>query len=106
MNVSGETDCSNLYVIGEAAHSGLHGANRLASNSLLECSVMAMECCKNINEKGIKDNKKVLPLWDDSYVSDSSDENILIDTSPDEKVLIPSSSVITFSFFNLKKSFF
>ena len=78
VNVAGETDCSNLYVIGEAAHSGLHGANRLASNSLLECSVMAVECCKSINKKGIKGNKKVLPLWDDSYVSDSSDENILI----------------------------
>jgi L-aspartate oxidase len=76
--ISGETDCSNLYVIGEAAHSGLHGANRLASNSLLECSVMAMECCKKINERNITYNKKELPLWDDSYVSDSSDENILI----------------------------
>ena len=76
--ISGETDCCNLYVIGEAAHSGLHGANRLASNSLLECSVMAMECCKKINEKNITYNEKELPLWDDSYVSDSSDENILI----------------------------
>ena len=76
--IAGETDCSNLYVIGEAAHSGLHGANRLASNSLLECSVMAMECCKIINEKNTTHNKKELPLWDDSYVSDSSDENILI----------------------------
>ena len=37
-----------------------------------------MECCKKINKKGINANKKVLPLWDDSYVSDSSDENILI----------------------------
>ena len=77
-NVSGETECPNLFVIGEAAHSGLHGANRLASNSLLECSVMAMECSKKIKEKVIADNQKVLPLWDDSYVSDSSDENILI----------------------------
>ncbi len=77
-NITGETDCSNLFVIGEAAHSGLHGANRLASNSLLECSVMAMECCKNINQKIKNTNNKVLPLWDDSYVSDSPDENILV----------------------------
>jgi L-aspartate oxidase len=37
-----------------------------------------MECCKKINERNITYNKKELPLWDDSYVSDSSDENILI----------------------------
>ena len=77
-NVSGETDCSNLFAIGEVAHSGLHGANRLASNSLLECAVMAMECCKIIHKKGLRINKKVLPLWDDSYVTDGNDENILI----------------------------
>ena len=77
-NVSGETDCVNLFAIGEVAHSGLHGANRLASNSLLECAVMAMECCATINNKNISINEKILPLWDDSYVTDGNDENILI----------------------------
>jgi L-aspartate oxidase len=77
-NVSGETDCSNLFAIGEVAHTGLHGANRLASNSLLECSVMAMECCKMINKKNIPLSEKVLPLWNDSYVTEGCDENILI----------------------------
>ncbi len=78
-NVSGETDCKNLYAIGEVAHTGFHGANRLASNSLLECSVMAMECCKKINEKNFKLSKTTkLPLWDDRYVSEPTDENILI----------------------------
>ena len=78
-NVAGETDCRNLYAIGEVAHTGLHGANRLASNSLLECSVMAMECCKKISSNYLDINsKKDLPLWDDSYVTEPSDENILI----------------------------
>ena len=72
-NVSGETDCSNLFAIGEVAHTGLHGANRLASNSLLECSVMAMECCKMINKKNIPLSEKVLPLWNDSYVTEGCD---------------------------------
>tara|TARA_B100000035_G_scaffold239192_1_gene207468 strand:- start:4671 stop:6278 length:1608 start_codon:yes stop_codon:yes gene_type:complete len=78
-NVSGETDCINLYAIGEVANSGFHGANRLASNSLLECSVMAMECCKKINEKNFRiKNDRELPLWDDSYVSLPREDNILI----------------------------
>ena len=78
-NVSGQTDCLNLYAIGEVAHTGFHGANRLASNSLLECSVMAMECCKRIYESNfIFDSSREVPLWDDSYVSKPSEENIII----------------------------
>ena len=78
-NVSGETECSNLYAIGEVAHTGFHGANRLASNSLLECTVMAMECAKKIIKKGcISQADKELPLWDDSFVSKPTEESILI----------------------------
>ena len=78
-DVSGETDCCNLYAIGEVANTGFHGANRLASNSLLECSVMAMECCEKIFKRNIKvSNNRELPLWDDSYVSMPTDDNILI----------------------------
>ena len=78
-NISGETDCSNLYAIGEVANTGFHGANRLASNSLLECSVMAMECCEKIFEKDFRVSQgKELPLWDDTYVSMPTDDNILI----------------------------
>jgi len=61
------------------AHTGLHGANRLASNSLLECSVMAMECCKKIKMINTGFSKKnELPLWDDSYVSKPNEETVLI----------------------------
>ncbi len=78
-NVSGETDCVNLYAIGEVAHTGFHGANRLASNSLLECTVMAIECAKRIMAMNHFSNyDDELPLWDDSFVSKPTEENILV----------------------------
>ena len=78
-NVSGETECVNLFAIGECAHTGFHGANRLASNSLLECSVMAIECCKLIDSKyKFFHSNYNLPLWDESYVTIPRDENVLI----------------------------
>jgi len=66
-DVRGRTPIDGLHVIGEAACTGLHGANRLASNSLLECLVMAELCAESI-----KNQTKVplprLPEWDASGV--------------------------------------
>jgi len=84
--LNGKTEIENLYVIGEAAHTGFHGANRLASNSLLECLVMSKMCSESIynsmNKKNIN-NYNQLKLWDDSYVTDSK-ENIMISHNWDE----------------------
>jgi len=75
-NLDAQTDIEQLYVIGEAAYTGLHGANRLASNSLLECLVFSDAAAKAIlSEKSYQ--SFVLPTWDESRVTDS-DEEVLI----------------------------
>ena len=73
-DVNGKTEINNLYVIGESAHTGFHGANRLASNSLLECLVMSKKCIEDIKySEQISDNK-LLPKWDDSLVTESEEK--------------------------------
>lgn len=74
----GQTDIPNLYAIGETANTGLHGANRLASNSLLECLVFARSAAKHICEnRHTQTNIPDVPNWDASQVT-SSDENVVI----------------------------
>ena len=70
------TDLENLYAVGEAAYSGLHGANRLASNSLLECLVFADAAARDILSKPPQASPP-LPEWDESRVTDA-DEQIVI----------------------------
>ncbi len=79
------TDLPNLYAIGEVAFTGLHGANRMASNSLLEClvfaknaaeSILAEEAKPNVPSALSKDDLSI-PKWDESQVSDS-DEAVVI----------------------------
>ncbi|OTG86465.1 L-aspartate oxidase [Acinetobacter sp. ANC 4558] len=73
-----QTDLLGLYAIGETAYTGLHGANRMASNSLLECFVYGMSAAKHIQMQ-FKEHTllPLIPSWDDSQV-----------THPDEDVVI------------------
>jgi len=64
-DVAGRTSIPGLYAIGETACTGLHGANRLASNSLLECLVMADLCSNHILAHKETELVKI-PAWDDS----------------------------------------
>lgn len=81
-DLQGRTDVAGLYVAGEASCTGLHGANRLASNSLLECLVFSEAAVSDILS-----NKDVamppLPLWDESRVTDA-DEEVVISHNWDE----------------------
>ena len=78
----GRTDVPNLYAIGETSYTGLHGANRLASNSLLECLVYAESSAQDIlnNPSG---SILSLPQWDESKVTDA-DEAVVISHNWDE----------------------
>ena len=72
------TDISGLYAIGEVACTGLHGANRMASNSLLECLVFAERACQDIKHIiGDLPETTALPAWDESQVSDSDEEVVI-----------------------------
>ncbi|MDN3650133.1 L-aspartate oxidase [Reinekea marina] len=83
-NEHGSTDLVGLYAAGESAYTGLHGANRLASNSLLECIVYARAAAEHIVSSSLKPfNAEQLPLWDESRVSDS-DELVVITHNWDE----------------------
>ena len=74
----GQTDVPGLYAIGEVSCTGLHGANRLASNSLLECLVFAGVAAEQIRERlGHPFNAVQLPHWDETQVTDSDEDVIL-----------------------------
>ncbi|MBM2829212.1 MAG: L-aspartate oxidase [Gammaproteobacteria bacterium] len=81
---NGRTDIPGLYAIGEVSCSGLHGANRMASNSLLECVVFAHAAYLDIknNLKNVN-MPKMLSAWDESQVTDS-DEEVVVSHNWDE----------------------
>ena len=78
IDMDGRTDLPGLYAVGEVSQSGLHGANRLASNSLLECFVFGEAAAKHVSA-----NWDALPApppirhWDESRVTDSDEEVVI-----------------------------
>jgi L-aspartate oxidase len=78
-DLDGRTDIDGLYAIGEVACTGLHGANRLASNSLLECLVFAEAAAQDILRKPAQPPQPSpqIPLWDESRVTDSDEEVVV-----------------------------
>lgn len=81
-DLAGRTDMNGLYAVGETACTGLHGANRLASNSLVECMVFADAAVQDIMAHPTA-APPLLPAWDDSRVTDP-DEAVVISHNWDE----------------------
>ena len=78
VDLDGRTDAPGLYAAGEVTQSGLHGANRLASNSLLECFVFGDACARHIEANW--DSLIPAPAivqWDESRVTDSDEEVVI-----------------------------
>lgn len=74
--LDGLTDIDGLYAVGETAHTGLHGANRLASNSLLECLVFSEQAANHILSSSYE-RMEPIKEWDESRVTDSDEEVII-----------------------------
>lgn len=81
-DLSGRTELPGLHAIGETTYTGLHGANRLASNSLVECMVFARSASEDILANPMPPAPAV-PAWDDSRVTDA-DETVVISHNWDE----------------------
>ena len=74
----GRTDLECLYAVGEVSYTGLHGANRLASNSLLECVVYGQAAAKDIlGRLPLAIDPPAIPAWDESQVTDADEEVII-----------------------------
>lgn len=85
VDAHGQTDIAGLYAIGETSHTGLHGANRLASNSLLECLVYGEAAAAHIasNHAEACSRNWPVPDWDESQVTDA-DEAVVVTHNWDE----------------------
>jgi L-aspartate oxidase len=78
VDLDGRTDAPGLYAVGEVTQSGLHGANRLASNSLLECLVFGEAAARHIiaNWDDLPEAPEIR-AWDESRVTDSDEEVVI-----------------------------
>jgi len=85
-DLDGRTDMAGLYAVGETTYTGLHGANRLASNSLLECVVLGRTCASHILGHA-PGELPLLPAWDESQV-ENADEEVVIAHNWDELRLL------------------
>ncbi|MHA1149525.1 MAG: L-aspartate oxidase [Promethearchaeota archaeon] len=81
--IDGTTDVKNLYVLGESSCTGLHGANRLASNSLLEAVVCSYNCAKALAEREFSKKVKEFPVWEPGNAVPST-EAVIITQNWDE----------------------
>jgi L-aspartate oxidase len=81
VDLDGRTDAPGLYAAGEVTQSGLHGANRLASNSLLECLVFGEAAARHImaNWDDLPEAPEIR-AWDESRVTDSDEEVVIAQT--------------------------
>jgi len=78
VDLDGRTDLTGLYAAGEVTQSGLHGANRLASNSVLECLVFGLAAARHINAQWAElSEPPPLRAWDESRVTDSDEEVVV-----------------------------
>lgn len=84
VNEHSQTDIAGLYAIGETSYTGLHGANRMASNSLLECFVYGMSAAEHIQAQFTSNfQAPTVPAWDASQV-ENPDEDVVILQNWDE----------------------
>ncbi|MCG8307863.1 MAG: L-aspartate oxidase [Cytophagales bacterium] len=73
-SLTGQTSMQNLFAVGEAAHTGLHGANRLASNSLIEGLVFGNNAAQKVIRKRARNfGSVIIPEWDESGIVDEKE---------------------------------
>ncbi|MDO9488484.1 MAG: FAD-binding protein, partial [Sphingomonadaceae bacterium] len=78
IDLAGRTDLPGLYAVGEVSQSGLHGANRMASNSLLECLVFGQAAAEDILARNAPaEPPPAVRPWDESRVTDSDEEIVV-----------------------------